>query len=442
MTDMNQPRPGDPQDAQLDRNLQALARHLELPQEPSPLQQARWRQVAAAEKGILGMKRKNFWKVLGAGSALAACITIVTVLAGGTQRVNAAQIFAELRESIRKSLWIELEDVTKDGMTANGRMLIVFSDAVVEDGASPTAADGVDASFFDMRITAADDHPEMPGLDLEVALGMLPESEWAFLQAHHLPGQLFADVPMLALFAAPLNNGVLLDLENFGGTGGLNLNTSSGGGANAKIVFRTGGDDNDEPEPNADASEAEGEIETEYSFNFSTVPSETEGSSAVSVSVANEVIHESMFGSDFRADADSPEAQAALDEHIAMVENFLSGRFSQEDMETFIDMIEASAETTTVTPLNNGAYLLTASGFNFDGHLEADVDMSLEVEYRAGGGIDRIELINIGDGPGRMRLEFSDDDANHAVFDRTPYANRPGVRSIGHLGDLFGSSGE
>jgi|GEM_PF-2209403 len=438
MNDMNQTPHDDRQDEQLDRNLQSIARHLELPQEPSPLQQARWRNAAAPEKGILGMKRQNFWRVLGAGGALAACITIVTVLAGGTQRVNAAQIFAELRESIRRSLWIELEDVQTEGMTANGRMLIVFSDEVVDNGASPTDADGVDASFFDMRVTADENHPDVPGLDLEVALAMVPDSGWAFLQAHTLPSNLFSEVPMAAFFAAPLRNGVLIDLDAFGGMDGLNLTASNNSGPTAKFFFRAGGsDENDESTPVSAGSEET--VETEFNFSFSTNP---ESGDDPAVHVANDVIHESMFGSGLQVHADTPEAQAALEQHMAMVENFLSGRFSQQDMETFIGLIEESAEVTTVTRLNSGAYLLTASGFELSGNLQADVDMSLEVEYREGAGIDRVELINIGDGPGRMRLEFSEDDASNVVFDRTPYANRPGVRSINELRDFFGTASE
>ncbi len=435
MNDMNHTPHDDRQDEQLDRNLQSIARHLELPQEPSPLQQARWRSAAAPEKGILGMKRQNFWRVLGAGGALAACITIVAVLAGGTQRVNAAQIFAELRESIRRSLWIELEDVQTEGMTANGRMLIVFSEDVVDNGASPTEADGVDASFFDMRVTADENHPDVPGLDLEIALAMVPENGWAFLQAHTLPANLFSEVPMAAFFAAPLQSGVLIDLESFGGMDGLNLSASSNTGPKAKFFIRTGGDDENE-ETATQTEGSEEELETLFEFSFQTNP---EAGDDPTVDVANDVIHESMFGSGLGAHADTPEMQAALDAHMAMVENFLSGRFSQEDMETFIGLIEDSAEVTTVTRLNSGAYLLTASGFELSGELQADVDMSLEVEYREGAGIDRIELINIGDGPGRMRLAFSEDDASNAVFDRTPYANRPGVRSIDELSDFFGA---
>ncbi len=435
MTDMNQTPHDDRQDEQIDRNLRSIARHLELPQEPSPLQQARWRNAAAPEKGILGMKRKNFWRVLGAGSALAACITIVAVLAGGTQRVNAAQIFAELRESIRRSLWIELEDVQAEGVTANGRMLIVFSDNVVDNGASPTEANGVDASFFDMRVTADDNHPDVPGLDMEVALAMVPDAGWAFLQAHALPSNLFSEVPMAAFFAPAFQSGVLIDLASFGGMDGVNLSASSNSGPQAKFFIRTGGgEENDESESQTESTDEE--LETLFEFSFQTNP---EMGDDPTVDIANDVIHESMFGSGLSAHADTPEMQAALDAHMAMVENFLSGRFTQEDMETFIGLIEDSADVTTVTRLNSGAYLLTASGFELSGELQADVDMSLEVEYREGAGIDRIELINIGEGAGRMRLAFSEDDATNAVFDRAPYGNRPGVRLINELSDFFGA---
>jgi len=435
MNDMNPTPHDDRQDEQLDRNLQSIARHLELPQEPSPLQQARWRSAAAPEKGILGMKRQNFWRVLGAGGALAACITIVAVLAGGTQRVNAAQIFAELRESIRRSLWIELEDVQTEGMTANGRMLIVFSDEVIDNGASPTDADGVDASFFDMRVTADENHPDVPGLDLEVALAMVPENGWAFLQAHTLPTNLFSEVPMAAFFAAPLRNGVLIDLEAFGGMDGLNVFASEGGGPTAKFSFQLGSEDENEVATPA-TEETE---ETVFEFSFNTNP---EADGELIVEATNDVTPESTFGSGLQVQADTPEAQAVLEQHMAMVENFLSGRFSQADMEAFIALIEESADVTTVTRLNSGSYLLTASGFELSGNLQAEVDMSLEVEYREGAGIDRIELINIGDGPGRMRLEFSEDDASNSVFDRTPYVNRPGVRSINELRDFFSAGSE
>ncbi|MCA9254592.1 MAG: hypothetical protein KDA33_03100, partial [Phycisphaerales bacterium] len=99
------------------------------------------------------MKREKFWKVLGAGGAMAACVTLAVILGlGGTKSVNAAAIFDSLRDAIRKSLWIEIDNVQAEGVTANGRVLLVFADR--DENVAPTDAnDALDASFVEIRMT-------------------------------------------------------------------------------------------------------------------------------------------------------------------------------------------------------------------------------------------------------------------------------------------------
>ncbi|MCB9854033.1 MAG: hypothetical protein H6819_13105 [Phycisphaerales bacterium] len=426
----------DANDNQLDRNLLAAARHLDLPAEPSPLQRARWKQ--APKKGILGMKRENFWRVLGAGGALAACVTLAVVFGlGGTKSVNAAMIFDSLRDAIRKSLWIELDNVSDEGITANGRVLLVFKDDESPAGNLPGSVDDdVAASYVELHVTAADDHEDLAGLDLEAVVGMAPGNQWAFLQTHHIPANLFAEAPMLAFFAPALNQGILLDLAQLDASNAStqSVGTGPGGGPVAKFSFSTGG--NEGSSDNDEESETQNVLEFSFSTNHGAdADDNANGSTADDV---NDHLHGLMFGSDFHASADTPEAEAAIEAHMQMVKDFLTGRFTPEQMTQFIDMIEASADSTTVTPNADGSFLLRASGFDFGGHADVDEDLVLEIEYRENGGIDSVKLLNIGDGAGQLRFVFSDEDANADVLDRSRFSSREGVRTINGLGDLFG----
>lgn len=384
------------------------------------------------------MKRENFWRVLGAGGALAACITLAVVLGlGGAKPVNAAVIFDSLRDAIRKSLWIEIDNVSDDGITANGRVLLVFNESSPPvDGQPEDAVNDVAASFVELRVTAAEDHEDFAGLDLEAVAGVAPGNQWAFVQTHHIPASLFAETPMLALFAPMLNQGILVDLEQLdaGNASTQSVETGPGGGPVARFTFSTANDDT----ANDDSEKAQKETLLEFSFS-TTQESDADGDSSGSTADdVNEQLHGLMFGADFQNSADTPEAQAAIEAHMQMVKNFLTGRFSPDQMTQFIDMVESSADTTTVTPNADGSFLLRASGFNFGGHASVDEDLVLEIEYRENGGIESVKLLNIGDGAGQLRFVFSDDDATAEVFDRSLFATRDGVRTINGMGDLFG----
>ncbi len=427
----------DEHDKQLDRNLLAAARHLELPSNPSPLQQARWKQSATPpaqgrKKGILGMKRENFWRMLGAGGALAACVTMMVVLGlGGTNKVEAAVIFDSLRDAIRRSLWIDIDDVSAEGITANGRLLLVFS-----ENAEDTTDTGIAASYVEVRMNAADDHATMPGLDLEASFAIAPDNQWGYVKTHHIPQPLFTETPMLGLFAPALNSGILIDLDAIDSTNAGNVVLGNHGGSPvAKFSFSTGSS-------SASSAPADDDEQTETMLEFSVSTSEALDNANTSedstVDHVNEHLHGMMFGSDFQTSADSPEAAAAMESHMRMVRDFLTGRFTAEQMNEFINMIESSASETTVTQNPDGSFLLTASGFDFGEHASADNDIVMEVTYWDNSGIDNVRLLNFGEGLGTLRMTFSDDDVTADVFDRTRYASRDGTRTVNQLSDLFG----
>lgn len=444
MTDIDR---HDERDDQLDRNLLAAAHHLELPTEPSPLQRARWKTPAppdasARKKGILGMKRERFWQVLGGCGALAACVTVAVVLGlGGAKTVEAAAIFDSLRAAIRNSLWMEIDNVQSDDITVNGRVLLVFDDTAGDavNANDNGDADRISASYVDLHVQASDDNPDFPGLDLEVAAGMKPGSEWAFVQTHHIPQTLFDQAPMLGMFAPMLNNGLLLDVAALDQSIGSHQSVGAGanGGPVARFTFSTGGNNDAADDVTA---ESDDDSSTILNLSFSTTQSSDDNmpTGDDTADAVNEELHETMFGSDFHVSSDSPEAAAAIEAHMQMVKDFITGRLSPEQVQQFIDMVQQSASETTVTPNPDGSYLLRASGFDFGDFANSDDDIALEIVYRDDTGIDSVDLLNIGEGTGRLRFTFSEDDANADVFDRSRYAQRPGVRSVSSLGDLLG----
>jgi hypothetical protein len=317
--------------------------------------------------------------------------------------------------------------------------------------------DGIAASYVELRVNAAANHPEFPGLDLEAAFGMKPGDGWGFIKTHHIPAKLFVEQPMLGFFAPMLNNGVVLDLDELG----IGSPTSHrvvpgpGGGPSATLHFSTGGHHSVDEDGDPDADGEGEELNTFLEFSFGTTGETEDAGNAnagadatdddagnATVESVNENFHRVMFGS-FHSDAsNSPEADAAIEQHVQMVEDFLTGRFTPEQMDQFIDHVEQSASDTTVTPNADGSYLLRASGFEFGDFHDADADLVLEIAYRADTGIDRVELLNLGDGPGTLRFVFSDADESADVFDRTRYSSRNGVRTIDNLGELFGGSQE
>lgn len=383
------------------------------------------------------MKRERFWQVLGGCGALAACVTVAVVLGlDGAKKVEAAAIFDSLRAAIRNSLWIELDDVQAEGITANGRVLLVFDN----DGNGDANDDSTDsntrvsASYVDLHVQAADDNPSYPGLDLEVAAGLKPGSEWAFLQTHKIPQTLFDEAPMLHIFAPMLNNGILVDVAALDQS--ADVRHGPNGGPVAKFSFSAG--NGDHADDGADAGH-DGDSSNIVDFSFSTTQSSNEEPSNDSdaADAVNEHLHEMMFGPDFRITSDSPEAAEAVAAHMQMVRDFITGRLSPEQVQQFIDMVQQSASETTVTPNPDGSYLLRASGFDFGDFANADDNIALEIVYRDDTGIDSVDLLNIGEGAGRLRFTFSEDDENADVFDRTRYEQRPGVRTIRQVSDLF-----
>ncbi len=197
----------DKQDKVLDHNLANLGPNLMLPDDPAPLQRARWKQPpeTPAQKGIRFMKRHKFFTV---GSAVAATIGVsVIAMSISAPQVSAAEIFSNFKQAIGKSIQVTFKVTEPDeGIDVEGRVFIRKADSSAE-GQRPEEV------YLNIQVSSDKENGELAGLDVHVEGALTPDNEWVYLKLNSLPTKMLEDEPMLAIFGAMARNGVLLKLD-------------------------------------------------------------------------------------------------------------------------------------------------------------------------------------------------------------------------------------
>ena len=119
------------------------------------------------------MRRHRKMMFAGAGSAIAATIVIVASLLISTPgvTVEAATIFASLREAMGNAFTISLENIGDDEGTINGKLVILYnteSEGSEDDSGSIEQStedvEYVSGAYFQIDVQVAQDAPEMAGL--------------------------------------------------------------------------------------------------------------------------------------------------------------------------------------------------------------------------------------------------------------------------------------
>ncbi len=374
-------------DQTFDQNLRLIGRHLQLPPLPSDAQRSAWyREPAEARpqptKGVT--MRSRFWKI-GPVIAAAAIISLAFLLPAGQPRVEAATIFKSLRQTEWHGLRMILDNLVVEGIAIDGQIHARFGEPItlasLADGGSASA---VEAATMDVSIAADDTaEPEIAGLDIEVDSGLTVDGAWMFVRIGAMPSKLLAAHPELGLVQMMFGKGVLIDLGDM-----VNLGS----------MLQVGGDGPGGP-ANAQSSgvttELVAKIATERNDRASS-PDDSSNTGSMSVRIDPVTIN---LGTD--EDGQSDELQQVL-------ESVLAGNASHEQLERLVTELEREAGDVRIETLEPGLHVLYASGFDADDEVIRP-DSQVEISYREGTGVERIDVTSIGSAAGRITIEFTDD---------------------------------
>jgi len=428
----------DESDRRLDRNLKALAQHVALPAEPTDTQRARWKQPATADaaapmKGWRFMKQHRVAAFFGASTTLAASLILGIVLLGpqSQERVAAATIFQSFRDALSGAFTLSFQDIYDDGIRAHGQALIVFG-----DDAEPAEAPDRDAAYIKVHLQADADHPDVPGLAIDAVAVNAPDNHWAYLNAGGL--DISGITQPVALFLYQMaRGGVLFELDGL-----LDMD------GEFNITRPTN--------PIADASDIDPGKPIRFGFSLGMTTSKprdaADSDSAADDDESNDTRFSLSFGTVHGDDDEAPQAEPAHAERIeqaepdvnlaslrtarTIVDDFIRGRTTPEQVGQIISWIESAADNVTVTPQPDDSHVLHATSFRFELPGMDDEDRAqlervvLEIAYHPDNGILWAQISNLGDAGGTILFERVEANMHDPLFDRTPYLEDMNVRVI------------
>jgi len=399
----------DPHDAQLDRNLRAAGRSISLPDAPTAEQAAGWKRAAPVAPASLGLSeggtRRRVWRFAGVGMAVAASLAfgVISLWPTGHAPVEAKQIFASFTEKLSSAFRVSFENIVADGVHVDGQVIAVFPEPSGDDSADTTGT-GVCAELHVRGDKSAED---FAGGDIDLRFALTPGHEWAYLRLNKLPREVLKEGgPVAAIIYGMTHDGLLLKLDGFleGKLAGL------GEHFDLARAFR---------EANHEVRHAMKNVHTE--------------------------IH-SELKKTAECDASNPENEEAAQIARALQEllpKLFSGGATSEDLQTLGSILEQAAGKVTVTPMSDGTTVLEASEFKAD---EGDEDtemiarLVLRIVYRPQVGVERAEVLNVGESNGRVRIELGNASLNDTMFDESRLidGNRTRVLDLGELMKVFG----
>ena len=450
----------DNEDLILDRNLRGLGRQLTMPAEPTREQERSWkhrgvasgriagrRDRATFERGKMLMKRHRIWTVTGSAVAATIALSAAIWIMPGQTPVSATTIFQSLREATTRGLSVWIDHVRQDGIEVDGRLLMAFvSDGGPDDAGATEGLRFDEHAYVELRILADEDHPHVPGLDLELALSASPQQEWLYFRIHQVPADLMAEEPFLGLLASYAKSGVLLEMEGLmrherkKDDAPVDRAPADDDSANRRQCFDFGIKlDSGSKASGANASLDDSEDSSSESclsprFKFKTMFGGVEQESASDDAAGARRTHEVDVESLMRA--------------TEILESFFRGEMTPEQLTAVIDWIESSAGSVSIDEQDGGVYLLTARDFDLsdlpiDDDSAAEVaQIELEISYRKDTGIQWAALRNVGDGNGSIRFELTDFEIDDALLDRERFTQDENVKVIdlSALADLLGIS--
>ena len=378
------------EDRLADRNLRMIGRRLALPADPTARQQAGWKRgparVTAAERdeypshslrGARFVQRHRLLAV--ATSAIAAAIVLAVLLVTPRgARVEAGVIFDSLRQTLLDGFRVTFERIGDEGVYVDGQVAVALRPV---KGAVRPARAAVDPSelevesvYAEVRLQGDDSDENKAGLDLQAVLALSDESQWAYLRMTGLPDRTLEDQPLAWVLVGLTGGGLLLDLD-----GMRDL--------------------------------------------LDTRPAQAPGVGAPTVTAAAR-----------------PGRGAAGQNDIAqLVKDFLIGRAGAEQIDRMLVLIARTARDVSLAEVEPGLHVLKVREFKLDAVAADDAaqlaDMTLEVTYRAGGGIESAVLEHIGRYDGTLRLLPIGGRLEQSLFDKRGVI-RPGATNVWDLSSL------
>ncbi len=416
----------DQHDERLEANLRRVAGSLSLPDAPDAARMRSWKAAKAAptaplrETGVLGsigvfvMAKRNWI----AGVAAVLAVSAAMWPFAGRSSVQAKTIVASLRSTTFESVRVSLKDVEAQGVLASGELLVRFSkpitmSQVIDDGEQVDAT--VSAAYAKLHARSAG-KTHIPAFDVQVEAASSPENTWVYGRADLESGGMKELREALPPVAGMLESGVLI---NFGA---INLNDFL--------------DEGDRAEIKEGLKEARAEMRQEAGKNGGK--------------------------------GDDQGKKIEL-----MVSRLLSGKATAENLQEIKKMLDEASLEAKVEDQGGGRHLLTTGRIGHairkangdekgdaadkgDGHgkkrrankkVEIDDDGQelldaavLKVMYAEEKGVEWLEVSELGEKHGSIRVEFSDAKVDPALLDsaRLVKAGKTSVLNFDAIKALMG----
>jgi hypothetical protein len=390
-------------DRQMDENLRLIGEHLAVPPAPDAHQMARWKQAPVMttnptrglragwlRKGVHSMINRRFLTWTGAGSAVAAVLTVGTILlwSGGRKPVEASMIFSSLQTGMANAFAIELDNIGSDGVVVSGRGVSSFSATDAEEDTNIQ---------LDLRITGQEG-AELAGLDVEIHAAIVDEDKWIYVQTHDVPEEA-ASEPIVAWIMQATANGLLLDLTGIEDALADEDAAEEEEVPSGVVAFQLGGP----TQP--------GSRNMTFDLNFSS-------GSAPEADTPEGVIVDSSVEI-------GTEQHDELAEAGEVLHAVLTGDATPQQIQQLVSFIESAAGEVHVQQLGGGVHEMTVSDFDIDELSDADADeifgVELIVRYHEEEGVDFATFNHVGDYDGSIRIELTNVAIDTDRLDRDYY---------------------
>ncbi len=424
----------DEMDAMMDANLRAIGGRIGPVAAPDAATVRSWRTGKVetpaprlvtgsgdAAEGKVVRVRRSRW--LAAGSAIAACVAIGTVMVfqpwGST--VQASTILEGLRSKTFGGVNLRFDHVSSGGTTVDGFIRMRLNAPVsIETLNKPHAIDDKDhfgAAYGKFTITTDERVPGWAGGKIEAEGALTRGSGWMYVQASdRTVGQIAAAEPRAAGIASMAGKGVLL---NVGG-----LDESFFEGLNAMIC----------PAAKARSAGLQASVERD-----------AEGHGRVTLGLG--------MGSGVRKDSSGSESGTTqpnaeqIQKFASLARLVLSGQARQGELDQMSKMIQDDfSQKASVQKLGGGRYLLTADMPDPERPGNAAPGATLTVCYEEQGGVEWAEIGRMRDSTGTIRVEFVADPIDPALlaYDRLVETGKTNYLDLRTIMRMFmpGASGK
>lgn len=433
----------DPQDRLADVNLRRIGASVRLP-EPTPAQRRGWKSVSSDARpdqitfprrstGGLSVRARRFLTFSFSAVAAAVLLVAFAFMPPKGSMVQAATILRSFRDSVHRGFKMEISNLRVEGVQADFRLMTRFAQPITlaQLADDKTGAQLVpDAFYLDGSVHLSEDNTDAPGLNCEIALAVREQDKWAFCRLANVPSEEIdaetdeASRQIVRRVLARLESGILVDLtaledvlRDLGAQADFGLDTLN--------IQTCGGDDTSTVKIDLSGANSAGSASAP---SLSVTASGDTPQSLFDFKAISAQFRQSLAEAQDEAQRELTNGQNDWDRQIQeLVTALVTGRATQEQLESLIHQLETVAGHATVAQDDSGVWTLHARDFNVTG---ADADeralierASLTIRYKDGEGVLSAALEGLGEGNGRMTFEFID-DIDSSLLERQRFIDR------------------